>query len=119
MTILVTDDEPDAREAVAALLTSLGATVLSVASAEETLAVLATRAVDILVCDIAMPGMDGYSLIRHLRGGPHAHVSAIALSAFAMQQDRQRAYDAGFDAHLAKPVTAQRLVAAIREVTDL
>ena len=118
MKILVTDDEPDTREAIATLLSSLGATVLRASCAAETISTLSTQAVDLLLCDIAMPVTDGYCLIRQLRAGAYPHLSAIALSAFARQQDRQRAYDAGFDAYLAKPVTAQRLVEAIRELAE-
>lgn len=116
MTVLLTDDEADARESVSALLTSLGATVQCAASAAQTLTALAERRFDLLLCDIAMPVTDGYTLIRQLRARPEGGLPAIALSAFAMQQDQLRAREAGFDAHLAKPVSAERLITAIRTV---
>ena len=114
MRILLTDDEADARDAVQALLTSLGAHVATAASAEQAFAALASQEFDLLLCDIAMPVTDGYTLIRRLRAGPYAALPAIALSAFAMPQDQLRAREAGFDAHIAKPVSADKLVEAIR-----
>ena len=112
--VLLVDDEPDAREAVAALLIGLGARVIVAQGAEPALALLTKQTIDLLICDIAMPVMDGYALIRQLRQGSWPTLPAIALSAFAMQQDQLRARQAGFDAHVAKPVTAERLLEAIR-----
>ncbi len=116
MTILLTDDEADARESVAELLSSLGATVQCAASAAQTLVALSERKFDLLLCDIAMPVTDGYTLIRQLRARAGGGLPAIALSAFAMQQDQLRAREAGFDAHLAKPVSAEQLLATIRTI---
>jgi CheY-like chemotaxis protein len=72
---------------------------------------------DVLVSDIAMPGRDGFDLIRHVR----AHVDglpAIALTAFASDGDRQRALAAGFQAHLTKPVSAELLVRTVATLRD-
>jgi CheY-like chemotaxis protein len=67
---------------------------------------------DVIVCDIAMPGEDGYSFVRSLRASGSS-VPAIALTAHAMEVDAARAIDAGFNIHLAKPVSLDRLLSAI------
>lgn len=116
--ILVADDERDARDAAAALLAGLGAEVITAASAAQVLAALTEMRFDALVCDIAMPGMDGHALIAQIRAGSDpsiASLPAVALSAYAMRQDRIAAIKAGFQAHIAKPVSMQRLLAALRE----
>jgi CheY-like chemotaxis protein len=70
---------------------------------------------DLVISDLAMPGEDGYALIRELRarGGAKAKLRAIALTALARTEDRQQALAAGFDAHFAKPVQSRELLAAI------
>ena len=75
--------------------------------------------VDVLLADIAMPGEDGYSLIRKLRAqrGPRAaYIPAAALTAFAREEDRAAALSAGFQMHLAKPIDVGSLVAAVAEL---
>jgi CheY-like chemotaxis protein len=70
----------------------------------------------VLLADIAMPGEDGYSLIRRVRAladGAAASIPAAALTAFARKEDRQQALQSGFQIHLAKPVDARELVAAV------
>jgi CheY-like chemotaxis protein len=73
---------------------------------------------DVLVCDIAMPEEDGYSLIRRLRsrGGKHATTPALALTAYARTEDQERALSAGFQLHLAKPVNSHALISAIASI---
>ncbi len=84
------------------------------ASAAEALAALAAEWADVLVADIGMPGEDGYSLIRRVRGlAGGAELPAIALTAYAGDGDRRRALDAGFQVHLAKPVDPGELLAAV------
>ena len=114
--ILLVDDDAGLREAVAALLGETGAVVRSAGSAEEALATLTEFAPDILLSDIAMPGEDGYSLIRRVRalgaeqGG---NVPAIALTALAGENDRQRVLAAGFQGYLSKPVDLDHLAEAL------
>ena len=117
--VLVVDDEADARELLAALLEHHGATVTAAASVEEALAVLAERAPDVVVSDIGMPGADGYELARRLRAladDELRRTPAVALTGFARPEDGVRAADAGFDAHLAKPVDPIRLVSLLERV---
>ena len=114
--VLLVDDDAGLREAVAALLAGTGAVVRSAGSAEEALATLTEFAPDILLSDIAMPGEDGYSLIRRVRalgaeqGG---NVPAIALTALAGENDRQRVLAAGFQGYLSKPVDLDHLAEAL------
>ncbi|MDB4941757.1 MAG: signal transduction histidine kinase [Labilithrix sp.] len=119
--ILVVDDEPDARELLAAVLEQGGADVRTAGSAMEALVALAEYRPSVLVSDIGMPIEDGYSLIRRIRklspdqGG---RVRAVALTAFARTEDRTRALRAGFDMHLPKPVEAAELLAVIVSLVE-
>jgi CheY-like chemotaxis protein len=86
-----------------------------VGSADEALAALDCAPFDVLVADIAMPGRDGYDLIHHVRKmeGPPGRIPALALTAHARGEDRDRALAAGYAMHLAKPVEPRRLAEAV------
>jgi CheY-like chemotaxis protein len=73
-----------------------------------------------MVCDVAMPGLDGYDLVRRVRSlfAPCAKVPAVALSGHARPEDAERAMKAGFQRHVAKPVDADALAAMLRELAD-
>jgi signal transduction histidine kinase/ActR/RegA family two-component response regulator len=117
--VLVVDDRPDARELIARVLEEAAAVVLSAASADEALGLVEAERPDVLVSDIGMPDVDGYELLRRVRAlGPArgGRVPAIALTAFARREDRTRALRAGFIVHVAKPVEASELVAAVASV---
>ncbi len=109
------DDEPDAREMVARVLSRAGAIVTQAASTREALAAFGRERPDLLISDIAMPEQDGYELIRQLRqlsteaGG---QVPAIALTAYARDDDRLRALSAGFQMHIVKPIEPNDIAAA-------
>ena len=120
--ILITDDEEDTRLATQSLLASFGATVTLSASGSETLRLLDRQSFDLLLCDIGMPGMDGHALIRAVRKRPRdkgAMTPAIALTAFVMTRDERASSLAGFDAHVAKPLSAQRLIETICSVCEV
>ncbi|PSB44127.1 histidine kinase, partial [filamentous cyanobacterium Phorm 6] len=105
--VLVVDDEPDNREFLVVALQQLGATATAAASAAEAIDILQQSPPDILVSDIGMPVEDGYSLIRKVRSSESDKIKrlpAVALTAYASEQDRDRAIDAGYDEHLAKPI---------------
>ncbi len=116
ISVLVVDDEPDARELLQEVIRQAGGTVSVAASAHDALQSLQQFRPGIVVSDIGMPGEDGYSLIRRIRnltpeqGGLTA---ALALSAFAREEDRARALEAGFQNHLAKPIEPGELIAEI------
>jgi signal transduction histidine kinase/DNA-binding response OmpR family regulator len=114
--VLVVDDEPDGRETIAKLLTVYGAEITTACSAREALAGLRNAPPDVLISDIGMPDEDGYDLIREVRRLPAAqggHVPALALTAFAREEDRVRALAAGFQLHAAKPIEPTELVASV------
>jgi PAS domain S-box-containing protein len=112
--ILVVDDDEDSRNLLATILSKGGATVETVGSAHAALAAFHTGRPDVLISDIGMPGEDGYSLIRKVRGVDGGRrVPAIALTAFARSEDRIRALSAGFNMHVPKPVEPTELLMVI------
>ncbi|OKH40500.1 hypothetical protein NIES2119_02480 [[Phormidium ambiguum] IAM M-71] len=118
--VLVVDDDPDSRDLVAFLLQEYGVEVIVVASALEALKILTTNQPDLLLCDIGMPDMDGYMLMRQIRALPPeqgGQIPAIALTAYAGESNQQQALKAGFQWHLAKPVEPMDVIAVIMEIT--
>jgi CheY-like chemotaxis protein len=116
--ILVVDDEPDARALVADLLRQYGAEVTQADSVEHAMAAVAQSRPDVVVADIAMPGADGYDLLRRLRA-PDAggrRMLTIAVTAYARSEDRMKAMREGFDAYLAKPLEPMELIAVVANV---
>jgi PAS domain S-box-containing protein len=113
--ILIVDDEPDGRTLLGRLLREAGAEVFTAASAEEGLRILAARPVSVLISDIGMPGMDGFEFMRRVRASGHesSGVPAIALTAYARPDDRERSLAAGFQRHVSKPYSIADLSAAI------
>ncbi len=114
--VLVVDDDEDAREAITAVLESCGAEVIGVPSAAAALAALGHARPQVIVSDIAMPGIDGHQLMRHVRaldaerGGS---IPAAALTAYATPADRTRALLAGYQIYLAKPFDPSELVTLV------
>ena len=118
--VLVVDDEHDARESLATALSQCGAVTTAVGSVDEALRALDAAVPDVLVGDIAMPGEDGYSLIRRLRGRPAASggsIPAVALTAYGRLSDRESIVAAGYDECLTKPIEIGALVATLVRVT--
>ncbi|MEJ0036392.1 MAG: ATP-binding protein [Gammaproteobacteria bacterium] len=114
VSVVVVDDDKDARDLISTTLTHAGASVLAAASMVEALNVLRSATPQALVSDIAMPNGTGYELIREVRQIPHlAKIPAIALTAFGRVEDRERALTAGFNYHITKPVDPQHLVRAV------
>jgi CheY-like chemotaxis protein len=116
--VLVVDDEADARELVATLIQSSGAEVRTAGSVDEALAVLEHSPVDLLVSDIGMPEQDGYALIRAVRARERgtAHLPALALTAYAREEERTKALEAGFQVHVAKPFDPPELLSRIADL---
>jgi PAS domain S-box-containing protein len=117
--ILVVDDEADTREFLHAALENGGGAVQVVANAVLALESIAQSPPDVLVSDIAMPGEDGYWLIRKVRalesqGG--RHILAVALTAYARASDVREALSAGFELHLSKPVDPAQVISAIAKL---
>jgi len=119
--VIVVDDEADVRAAVAGLIERAGAEVLALESGASIDAAVADFRPHVLVLDIGMPGEDGYALIRRIRrlsksaGG---ETPAVSLTAHARDEDRRRAMELGFQAHLPKPVNVAQLVSTIARVAS-
>jgi signal transduction histidine kinase len=114
--VLVVDDEPDARELLLTLLRDCGAQVEAAPSVKDALAVFPRFRPEVLISDIAMPDEDGYDLIRQVRtlpAGAGGRIPAVALSAYARAEDRRRAFLAGFNMYVAKPVDPEELLIVV------
>jgi signal transduction histidine kinase len=117
-TVLVVDDDADTREMLASAIEGAGARVQAAGSAEEAMILGVAGRPDAIVSDIAMPGQDGYSLLRELTAalGPQSPRVRVALTAFASPGDRDRALDAGFQRHVTKPVDPLALVDILEDM---
>src|SRR5688500_9188007 len=121
VTVLVVEDDADARDIVARTIIDAGGTVVPASTAMEALAALASNVkIDVLVSDIGLPGTDGYSLLTAVRELPHGRgdVPAIAVTAYASDADARRALGQGFTAHVSKPYLPAALVVAVRSAVD-
>jgi PAS domain S-box-containing protein len=119
--VLFVDDEPDSHEMVRRLLEPYGATVLVAGDAAAAIALLQDQRPDVLIGDIGMPGVDGYQMIRNIRGLPReagGRIPAIALTAYSRVEDRTRAMLAGYEYHMTKPVNASELIATLGMITQ-
>ncbi|MET0790221.1 MAG: response regulator [Polyangiaceae bacterium] len=114
MSIVVVDDDDDARELMATVLTNAGARVTTADSVRAAIEAIAKEDAAVLVSDIGMPFEDGYELIRRVRQGTVSKalstIPAVAVTAFASDKDRQKALSAGFQDHVAKPFDPRQLV---------
>ena len=126
--VLVVEDDQNMRDVMRWTLERAGAAVVTVGTATEALSMLdaderATTTPDVLVCDLGLPGMNGYDLIEKVVAHRRAHgqkaIPACAVSAHVRDVDRDRALDAGFDSYLAKPMSAQRLIEAVGELASV
>jgi len=127
--VLLVEDDEDSRKLLSTMLKRYGARVTSTKSAKEALSVFEGELPDLLISDIGMPDEDGYELIRKLRELPidkGGATPAIALTGYASRKDRERALNAGYHKHMAKPVEQAEMIAAIAslvgrpsEISDL
>ncbi|MBV9876201.1 MAG: PAS domain S-box protein [Verrucomicrobia bacterium] len=119
--VLAIDDDADARSLLKLMLEAAGATAYLAASAREGLEQLLLQSVDVVICDIGMPDVDGYSFIRNVRrlgDREKSEVAAVALTAYARLQDRMEAMRAGFQNHLPKPVEPSELLAVVHSLAS-
>ncbi|MEO5693365.1 MAG: PAS domain-containing protein [Usitatibacter sp.] len=119
LTILVVDDQPDARELLKRILEDCAATVVTGANADEGLAAIALHKPHLLISDIGMARVDGYEFIRRVRALGAANggnLPAIALTAFARTEDKTRALMSGFIAHISKPADPSEVIATVASV---
>lgn len=118
LTLLVVEDEADAREMVTLILEQCGAKIVAADSVKQALIEYERQQPDILISDISMPSEDGYALIRQIRNSQNdkSKIPAIALTAYAREKDKQEALEAGFDLHLPKPIRPMRLVESLAQL---
>lgn len=120
--VLLVDDDADGCALVSAILATRGARVHCVTSGAAALETVAREHFDVVLSDIGMPDMDGYEFMRELRkaeAGGSKMTPAIAVTAYAGTADRQRALLSGYQMHIAKPIEAAELVAAIASLKPL
>lgn len=122
ISVLIVDDEKDARELLTAILEQCGAVVYQAANITEAIQQLEKNNPDILVSDIGMPDKDGFELIKQVREKENLEkgkrIPAVALTAYARVEDRMRTLSAGFQMHVSKPVEPAELVAVIANLTE-
>ncbi|HEX3249259.1 MAG TPA: CHASE domain-containing protein [Pyrinomonadaceae bacterium] len=114
--VLLVDDDSDTLTLMTTALTRRQANVIAVSSAGEAIQAITTKRPDVLVSDIAMPDEDGYGLIekvRRLENGATQSIPAVAITAYAKEEDRERALSAGFQIYLAKPVELAELISVV------
>jgi signal transduction histidine kinase len=117
--VLIVEDSPDTLSLLCTLFEQKGCEVMAATSAKEALRLASGKKPNIIISDIGMPGMDGYQFLTELRRLPGMKdVPAIAISGYAMEEDRERALSAGFVAHLAKPVNMDELFTLIQKLTS-
>jgi signal transduction histidine kinase/CheY-like chemotaxis protein len=118
--LLVVEDDPDSRDLLTAMLEASGAHVRAAASAREALALIKSHRPDVIVADIGLPDEDGYAFMRRVRASQDSQattVPAIALTAYARPEDRQRALAAGYQIHMAKPFEPQDLTTTVASLS--
>jgi two-component system cell cycle response regulator DivK len=115
--ILVAEDDPDSRRIVVKVLTREGYGVLDASGGEAAVAIAQAERPDLVIMDLAMPGMDGWEATRRLKADPRtADIPIIALTAFALRGDEERARAAGCDGYLAKPCLPRTIREAVRDM---
>ena len=113
--ILIVEDQPDARRALQRLLQIWGHRVDTAADGIRAVELAGQRPPEMALIDVGLPGMDGYEVARRLRASLGEKVRLIALTGYGQPEDRERAYDAGFDLHLVKPVDRDQLSRALSD----
>jgi CheY-like chemotaxis protein len=115
--VLLVDDSPDTLDLLRALFAQYDCRVLAAESVPEALRLIAADPPGLIISDIGLPGVDGYEFIVRVRRLPGMDkVPAIAISGYAMEEDRQRALEAGFAAHIAKPIEPDRLFQLVQRL---
>ena len=117
-TVLVVEDNADARESLCIALELQGYRVLRASDGPEALEIVRRERPRVAVCDIGLPGMDGYELARRVRAELGGEIILIALTGYGMMRDETRARHAGFDRHVTKPIDVIELTRMLeRELT--
>ena len=113
--ILIVEDSPDNMKLFRALLTLRGHDVVGLSGGDGMLETIAREQPALVLMDIQLPGKDGFALLSEIRASPHAALRVLALTAHAMQGDRERALEAGFDGYITKPIDIRSFPEQIQE----
>lgn len=117
--ILIADDYDDNRELLRLVLEPEGYSIREARDGREALALARAEVPALALVDLSMPVLDGWSLLRELRADERTRsITCVAVTAFAADQDRQRAIEAGFDAYISKPFRTHELTALIRQLIE-
>jgi two-component system cell cycle response regulator DivK len=117
--VLVVDDNPVSRELIREVLEASDLWILEAETGDEALKKIADERPDIVLLDIQLPVYDGYEVLHRVRAGLKLNkLPVLALTAYAMQGDREKALESGFDAYITKPIDAAALRLQIRKILD-
>ncbi|HOO12593.1 MAG TPA: response regulator [Bacillota bacterium] len=115
--ILVIEDNPINLELITYILKAFNYTVLTATNGSEGIELAHSQRVDLIICDVHLPGMDGYQVARRLKGHPVlGNIPLVAVTALAMMGDRERVLAAGFDSYISKPIIPEKFIKQIEEV---
>ena len=117
--ILVVEDNPKNLKLVRDVLTHFGYEVIEATSGEDGVRLAGERSPDLILMDLQLPGIDGAEALRQIRGSEHRQVPVVAVTAFAMNDDRTRAFESGFDGYVEKPISVRALPQQVRDFLDL
>jgi two-component system, cell cycle response regulator DivK len=118
--ILVVEDNSKNLKLVRDVLTHWGYVVIEATTGEEGVRLAGESAPDLVLMDLQLPGIDGTEALRRIReGNPDRKVPVVAVTAFAMAEDRQRAFDSGFDGYVEKPISVRHLHEQVRDFLEL
>ena len=118
--ILVVDDNPTNLKLISDLLAFEGHEILNAMDAEQAQVVLTQTLPELILMDIALPGMDGLTFTRQLKADARSrHIRIVALTAFAMKGDKQKALDAGCDGYISKPIDTRAFPGEVAEILTL
>lgn len=121
MRLVIVEDDPDSRDLIATILTSAGASITALSNADDALAAIRCSVPDVLISDIGMPLKNGYDLIKELRARSSdegGRIPALALTAYAREEERRRAIGAGFDEHVPKPIDPRILITSVSRLLN-
>ena len=118
--ILVVEDNPKNLKLVRDVLRFSGYEVIEATSGEDGVRLAASEEPDLILMDLQLPGIDGAEALRRIRAGERTHaVPVVAVTAFAMDDDRQNAFDSGFTGYVEKPISVRQLPQQVRDFLRL
>ena len=117
--ILVVEDNPKNLKLFRDVLTFSGFEVIEATCGEDGVRLAHEELPDLILMDLQLPGIDGTEALRQIREADESHVPVVAVTAFAMNEDRERAFDSGFDGYVEKPISVRALPQQVRDFLQL